>query len=564
MKLSKKLILIIILILVAISISTRTLAAIPKYGEEYKNQASLNYTKVFADVPKSYWAFDYIMEMVNRGVLSGYPNGNFYPNNTITRAEFSKIMCIASGLTVSQIEYTSYKDVTANSWYAPYVEAGKHYLSGYISDGEKYYLPESNALREDIAVALVKLKGYDTSLYDESILKTMFTDWQSISQGARKYVSVAVEKGLISGYDDNTFRGQNSVTRAEAATLLWRAYQYGNENKVFDKEEFEVPSKPIVKPEIVYPEEDTVDNNIESPNIKEPQPKYLYELKTVGTGVKEVVSMIATNDGAFYLYDNNIYEVSKDGNSVELLIDRNNLVYFGKDELTKYEKENMRTYVTHIGYDPISNERYCIIQQIPGYETQVLYNLDTKEYVDITELMNSDKLMNGPTISYFPRGQKFILDEYGNILSGKIIIDYNNDVIRMIDIDTRYGGNLSQLYVDNDIYTVKKNSSLSILKYDKRTCSALDSFDYYIGSTSNDTIIGSDNNYFYFKFDNKIFKVDSNGEIESTFCDEDIDNIDGKKINIGNIKYETSAISPDGVIYYWDIDYNCIRQLNHK
>ena len=249
MKLSKKLILAILILSLVILVPLMSSAAIPEYGEEYKNQPNVKYSKTFTDVPKSYWAFEYIMEMVNRGVISGYPNGYFYPDNTITRAEFAKIMCLASGMEINPINNTSYKDVSTNDWYAPYIEAGKYYLSGYVSDGEKYYLPENNALREDIAVALVKLKGYNTSIYDESILKSMFTDYQSISQGARKYISIAIENGFISGYDDNTFRGQNTVTRAEAATLLWRAYQYGNSNKIFDKEEIEVPNK--IESEIV-------------------------------------------------------------------------------------------------------------------------------------------------------------------------------------------------------------------------------------------------------------------------------------------------------------------------
>lgn len=223
-------------------------AALPSYGEENTGMSSTSYLQKFDDVKETHWAFSYINEMSSRGILKGYPDGAFYPENPVTRAEFAKIMCLASGLTVSTVSSTSYSDVDTDDWFAPYVETGKYYLSGYVSNGQKFYMPDSNALREDIAVALVKLKGYDTTIYDESVLKTMFTDWQSISEGARKYVSVAIEKGLISGFEDNTFRGQDTITRAQASALLWRAYQYGNDNKVFEeeapvleKEEIEVP-----------------------------------------------------------------------------------------------------------------------------------------------------------------------------------------------------------------------------------------------------------------------------------------------------------------------------------
>ena len=96
---------------------------------------------------------------------------------------------------------------------------------------QNYFRPNNYALREDIAVALVKLKGYDTKNTNQNILQTMFSDYDSISESAKPYVATAVDRGLVSGYDDGTFKGQDSITRAEAAAMLWRAYQYGNDNK---------------------------------------------------------------------------------------------------------------------------------------------------------------------------------------------------------------------------------------------------------------------------------------------------------------------------------------------
>lgn len=205
-----------------------------EYGKEYRNQPTNSYAQTFKDVNPTYWAFEYVSEMAQRGVLNGYPNGYFYPENSVTRAEFAKIMTSAASLSIAKPQYQIFQDVDINEWYAPYVHTACNYLSGYNYPDGTYYLPEANALREDIAVALVKLKGYDTTGADISMLKAMFTDYSSISPSAMVYVATAIENGLISGYDDNTFRGQNTITRAEAATLLWRAYQYGNANKNFD------------------------------------------------------------------------------------------------------------------------------------------------------------------------------------------------------------------------------------------------------------------------------------------------------------------------------------------
>ena len=224
----KKLVSIILAVTMMMGISAYAV----EYGEELKNMPKHTYEQKFSDVPKSYWAFDYIAELANDGVINGYPDGKFYPENNVQRAEFAKIMLLAAGIKVKSVDYSSFDDVDVNEWYCPYVESAKEFLTGYNYDGRAMYLPEKVAIREDIAVALVKLKGYDISVADLSILKTMFKDYESISESAKRYVAVAVERGLVSGYEDGTFKGQQSITRAEAATLIWRANQYGADNKI--------------------------------------------------------------------------------------------------------------------------------------------------------------------------------------------------------------------------------------------------------------------------------------------------------------------------------------------
>jgi hypothetical protein len=125
---------------------------------------------------------------------------------------------------------TIYSDMKTH-WARPFVNEAETYLTGYNDASGQTYRPDTPALREDVAVALVKLKGYSTSLADLSILENMFGDVTSISEGLKPYVAVAVEQGLISGYEDGTFRGQDTLTRAEASAMLWRAFQYGNMNK---------------------------------------------------------------------------------------------------------------------------------------------------------------------------------------------------------------------------------------------------------------------------------------------------------------------------------------------
>lgn len=199
----------------------------------YAKDAS-DYPQKFWDVSKDHWAFVYIADLADRGVINGYEDGSFKPSKTVTRAEWSKIMVDAAGVQVS--DDSVYFTDMANHWANKYVNAARNYLTGY-TDGS--YRPNQAATREDVTVAMVRLKGYDLSEVDYSNL-SKFTDVDSISNSAKGYVSVAIQNNLISGFEDNTFRGQDTLTRAEAATLLYRAFQHGNADKTVT-----APTEPI-------------------------------------------------------------------------------------------------------------------------------------------------------------------------------------------------------------------------------------------------------------------------------------------------------------------------------
>ena len=55
------------------------------YGKEYENKPSGTYDVKFKDVPRNNWAFEYIGEMQKRGIINGYPDGKYYPDNYVER-----------------------------------------------------------------------------------------------------------------------------------------------------------------------------------------------------------------------------------------------------------------------------------------------------------------------------------------------------------------------------------------------------------------------------------------------------------------------------------------------
>ncbi len=572
-------------------LTTTSFALTPEYGEEYENQPNTKYSQSFSDVDKDYWAFEYIEEMVSRGVLSGYPNGKFYPNDYVTRAQFAKIMTIAAGLKVpTNLTTTSYNDVSLDDWYAPYIETARFYLSGYRSGNSLLYLPNDNALREDIAVALVKLKGYDTTVYDASMVKTMFKDYQSISDGAKKYVALAVENGLISGYEDDTFRGQNGITRAEAATLLWRAYQYGSGNKVFEPEIIDAsanttknnndtktnenknnkPNRNDENEEKVTekPSKDTDKDNSKKEETKDTEeekknddPEYLYEVTTVLNGVDDMDMMINDDEGNVYYAvgtdlnenvfadDAKIYKISGKGKSKEVYSSKNvPILSDDVDNMTKKEKANVTTKLISFGYNQNDDMLYAIIKQNKVY---YVYNIDEQKCDNSYDLSHfSLEFTNNPSMR-----TNLVFDNNGNIF-----IDIYK-IIRGVDKIKCYNAYAKYSFINNRLYFITK----SVFDYMDITTDEDADLDYYIPSLN--SLIGFNNKFAYAVDNNEVIhQIDiKTGDSKEKMTIDDIDICDGKvfKINsIDNVNYTT--IDNDGSIYFWDPNYACIRKISEK
>ncbi|WP_232697137.1 S-layer homology domain-containing protein [Brevibacillus daliensis] len=202
-------------------------------------------TPSFWDVPKNHWAYEAITEMAKKGIIDGYRDGSFRPDEKVSRAEFAKIMIAASGVKMGDkwdIDQT-FRDVTRNHWAFTYVEYAKPYLTGYKSGSSYYYKPDQSAVREDIAVAMVRLLGYDQSKTPNLKLLNKFDDEHKISNNLRSFIAIALETELIKGFNDDTFRPQNAITRAEAASLLYRA-KLDEQKVVFPVD----PTKPKPEP----------------------------------------------------------------------------------------------------------------------------------------------------------------------------------------------------------------------------------------------------------------------------------------------------------------------------
>ena len=173
----------------------------------------------FSDVPSSYWAYAAISTLSGQGIVSGYPDGTFRPDNTITRAEFVSVMNKALKLQAYNPATPDFTDASPSDWFYGSVENAVY--AGIVKGtGVRIFDPNEAITREQLAAILVNALGQQSEAMANMNSKTGFTDDGSISGWARGFVAVAVRDGLLKGYPDGSFRPQGDATRAEACAMI--------------------------------------------------------------------------------------------------------------------------------------------------------------------------------------------------------------------------------------------------------------------------------------------------------------------------------------------------------
>jgi len=167
----------------------------------------------FLDVGRDHWAYQYISKLASRKIVGGYSDGTFRPANSVTRAEFAKMIVLASGWDLVTPSKPTFNDVPASHWAYKYVETAKFYgvTSGY-PDGS--FRLGNNIKRAEIAVMVVRSQGYDLDTSG-----TGFSDINS-SHWAYEMVMTAKNKGIVSGYPGGLFKPEGLATRAESSKMI--------------------------------------------------------------------------------------------------------------------------------------------------------------------------------------------------------------------------------------------------------------------------------------------------------------------------------------------------------
>jgi len=156
------------------------------------------------------WSEKYITTLQELGIMNGYPDGTFRPNDNITTAELIALLDRAFGL--KDKKAIAYTDVPEGAWYYEYFQLATDYV---ISDSGKVN-PNQHLDRQKATAMFSRLTRFSANSTESSIFK----DDASIDNWAKGYIYGSVDKKLINGYPDKTFRPKNNITRAEVAKIL--------------------------------------------------------------------------------------------------------------------------------------------------------------------------------------------------------------------------------------------------------------------------------------------------------------------------------------------------------
>lgn len=184
------------------------------------------------------WAKEPVLNALYEGQLNGYEDHTLRLNNSVTRAEFAKMLVEMRGMKVDSKAKENFSDVNESDWFKPYV-ATLAQLGIVAGDGDGTFRPNDTITRQEAAIMIAKaIRSTDEKLVKDKKLdvdrfnavtgqpydtKTNFKDDTNIAIWADGSVYEMAKNNVIKGYEDKTFRPENKITRAESVVMIARS-----------------------------------------------------------------------------------------------------------------------------------------------------------------------------------------------------------------------------------------------------------------------------------------------------------------------------------------------------
>lgn len=170
----------------------------------------------FSDLSETHKNYTAITYLQKEGILNGYPDGTFRPDNSVNRAEFLKIILAGSKVPLDTTKNTPFSDINHSAWYAPYVK--KAYSEGWIigyNDGT--FKPEQTINKVEALKILGEVQNWNLPL---KITEKPYSDTPTL-EWYTKYVSYAKEQNYLEE-TGKFFSPGALMTRAKISEIIYR------------------------------------------------------------------------------------------------------------------------------------------------------------------------------------------------------------------------------------------------------------------------------------------------------------------------------------------------------
>lgn len=195
----------------------------------------------FSDVKGDYaWAYEYVEDMAEKGLISGYEDGTYRPGKTVSRMEafalFARMMGSNNDVNaeIVSIAKEKYADIL-DKYDLSYAEGDVAFMlhRGVLSESEldTYFKGDkkSQAMpRYEAAILITKAMLAEEKATAEVLIDMDYSDAGSIPKDAKQYVYFASQKAIMSGMGDGTFSPNTAVLRGQIAVMLSKTVSSSN------------------------------------------------------------------------------------------------------------------------------------------------------------------------------------------------------------------------------------------------------------------------------------------------------------------------------------------------
>lgn len=168
----------------------------------------LNNRKSLNDVNAATWCYKYVMELTDQNVISGYSDGSFKPNSTVTYGAALKLIMLAAG-------------------YPEQAPTGKNVFSGYLAKAQA----DGIVTRSNVSLTapITRLQVAQIAAGALKLSTSGLSSVKPFTDTADVYVQALNAAGIVEGYFNNgtsTFKPNNTLTRGQMSAIVWRMNEY--------------------------------------------------------------------------------------------------------------------------------------------------------------------------------------------------------------------------------------------------------------------------------------------------------------------------------------------------